>query len=108
MIYTIEQIKNIVSPIAQKYNLKAVCLFGSYARGTATEKSDVDLLVDTSGTSLKSLISLGGLYCELEEALCKRIDLVTVSSLEQEAKMPSEANFRETVMKEQVNVYAVA
>lgn len=108
MIYTIEQIKKIVEPIARQYGLKAVYLFGSYARGTATEKSDVDLLIDTSGTSLKSLFSLGGLYCELEDAMGKRIDLITVSALEQEVRMPSESDFRESVRREQVNVYAVA
>ena len=59
MIYTQDQIRQMIAPIAEKYHLKAVFLFGSYARGDATESSDVDLLVDTAGTSLKSLLSLG-------------------------------------------------
>ena len=56
MIHTIESIANIIEPIAKKYHLPAVYLFGSYARGTATEVSDIDLLVDTTGTSLISLL----------------------------------------------------
>ncbi len=47
MVYTIAELQRIITPIAQKYRLRAVYLFGSYARGTATENSDVDLLIDT-------------------------------------------------------------
>jgi len=108
VIYTQDQIRQMIAPIAEKYHLKAVFLFGSYARGDANESSDVDLLVDTTGTSLKSLLSLGALYCDLEAALGKPIDLVTVSTLEQKAQMPSEAQFRETVIRERVNIYDAA
>ncbi|MGM9606129.1 MAG: nucleotidyltransferase family protein [Oscillospiraceae bacterium] len=52
----------IIQPIAEKYQIPAIYLFGSYARGTATDESDIDLLVDITGTSLTSLFSLGALY----------------------------------------------
>lgn len=108
MVYTIEEIRRRILPVAVQYKLKAVYLFGSYARGEATENSDIDLLIDTAGTALKSLFSLGALYCDLEKALQKPIDLITVSALEQRAQMPSEQDFREAVEKERVNIYAVA
>ena len=108
MVYSIEYIKNIIEPIAERYQLPAVYLFGSYARGTATEESDIDLLVDTTGTSLTSLLALGALYCDLEDALNKPIDLITISSLEQRAQMPSDLDFRKAVMEERVKLYAVA
>ena len=108
MLYTVEEIAERILPIALKYQLPAVYLFGSYARGTATERSDIDLLVDTAGTNLKGLFALGALYCDLEEALEKKIDLITVSSFEQEVQMPSEIDFRSTVMKERVELYAAA
>ena len=108
VVYTISEISNIVRPIAEKYGLKAVFLFGSYARNEANEDSDIDLLVDTSGTELKSLFKLGALYCELEESLQKGIDLITVSALEQQAQMPSEEYFKENVKRERVELYAVA
>lgn len=108
MIYTLDEIRAIITPIAEKYRLPAVYLFGSYARGTATEKSDIDLLIDTTGTSLTSLFSLGALYCDLEDALKKQIDLITVSSLQQKVQMPSDYDFREAVMNERVELYAVA
>ena len=90
MIYSIPEIQEIVLPIAQRYRLRAVYLFGSYARGTATESSDVDLLIDTEGTSIKTLLDLSAIYCELEEALGKPVDLLTLSSFTQKAQMPSE------------------
>ena len=79
LIYTLEQLKELIAPIAEKHQLSAVYLFGSYARGTAKETSDVDLLVDTTGTSLTSLFALGALYCDLEDALQKRVDLITTA-----------------------------
>ena len=105
---TEDEIARIVRPIAQRYGLRAVYLFGSYARGAATEDSDIDLLIDTTGTNIKSLLQVAAVYCELEEALGKPVDLVTVSSLEQEARMPSEESFRKAVWKEKVDIYVAA
>ena len=108
MIYTIDEIRQMGTPIAEKYRLPAIYLFGSYARGTANEHSDVDLLVDTTGTQLRSLLTLGALYNDLEEALGKRIDLITMSSLRQRVQMPSEETFRDIVWKEKVSLYDAA
>lgn len=105
MIETVEQIRAKITPVAKRYAVKAVCLFGSYARGEAREDSDIDLLVDTSGMEPQSLFSLGALYCDLEEILGKQIDLVTLDALEQPARMPSEEVFREVVLKERVCLY---
>ena len=43
---SVEKIQKAIVPLAQKYGVDRVFLFGSYARGTATEKSDVDLRID--------------------------------------------------------------
>lgn len=108
MVYSIEDIKRIVTPIAKKHGIKRIYLFGSYAKGTADDASDIDLLIDTAGTAIKSLLSLSAVYCELEEAFAKPIDLITVSSLEQAPAIPSEEAFRANVINERVSVYAVA
>ena len=107
MIYSICEIQQRIAPVAKRYGVKAVFLFGSYARGEAREDSDI-VLVDTSGTNLRTLLSLGTLYCDLKAALQKPINLITVSALEQRAQMPSEEMFKETVMKERLNVYDAA
>ena len=108
MIYTIEEIRSIVAPIAEKYQLKAVYLFGSYARGTATDSSDIDLIVDTTGTDLDTLFKLGSVYNDFADAFCEPVDLITVSSLEQPTVRPSEIGFRKNVMEERMNIYAAA
>lgn len=108
MIYTIEEIKNRILPVIQRYNIPAMYLFGSYARGEATEESDLDFLIDTTGTRLTSLLSLGELYCDLEEIFQKEIDLVTMRSVMQNTQTESDRSFRDAVMKERVSLSYVA
>ena len=108
MIYTLDEIKKRILPVIEKYDIPAMYLFGSYARGEATEESDLDFLVDTTGTSLTSLLALGALYCDLEEVFQKNIDLITVPSVMQNAETESERSFRDTVIRERVKLYDVA
>jgi len=93
---TIEEIKAIVEPIARKYGVERVYLFGSYARGDVTENSDVDLRVDKG--SLKGMFALCGLYTEIEEALQIKVDVLTTGSLEDD--------FLRKIQKEEVLLYA--
>ncbi len=44
-ILSIDEIKAMLAPIAEKYRVEAILLFGSYAKGSADGKSDVDLIV---------------------------------------------------------------
>ena len=108
MVYTIQEIRSKVMPLLVKYRIPAMYLFGSYARGDATENSDIDFLIDTTGTELTSLLRLGALYCDLEEAFQKPIDLITVRSIMQESSMESDIDFRNTVLKERVRLDDVA
>ncbi|MGN0999289.1 MAG: nucleotidyltransferase family protein [Faecousia sp.] len=108
MIYTLDEIKKLVLPVIQKYNIPAMYLFGSYARGEATEESDLDFLVDTTGTRLTSLLTLGELYCDLEEVFHKEIDLITVRGSIQNVVTESDRSFRDTVIRERVKLNDVA
>lgn len=76
----ISEIKRIVVPIAHFYGVKRLYLFGSYAKGTASEKSDVDLLVE-KGKPM-SLIKLSGMRQMVQEALNLSVDLVTTAGIE--------------------------
>ena len=71
MVYTLDEIARRIRPVAEKYRLKAVYVFGSYARGEAREDSDIDLLVDLTGADLSGFFAIGGLYNDLEAALEK-------------------------------------
>lgn len=77
MVYAIDEIKTITAPIAASYGVKSLSLFGSYARGEATDDSDVDLLVDRTGMARGWAI--GGLYADLADALGKELDMVTTT-----------------------------
>jgi predicted nucleotidyltransferase len=54
-------------------------VFGSMARGEATEQSDIDLLVEFS--SRKSLLALVALERKLSLALGRRVDLLTEAAI---------------------------
>ncbi len=67
---------------ARRYGVREVRVFGSVARGSATDHSDVDLLVDF-GPRRRSLSALPtiDLGLELERLLHRKVDVVTESSL---------------------------
>lgn len=46
MVYTIDEIKAKIIPIAKQYNVSKVYLFGSYARGEEDENSDIDIALE--------------------------------------------------------------
>ena len=57
-VYTLDEIRSIACPIARRYDIAALYLFGSYARGEATPHSDLDFRVDRTG--MADLLELGG------------------------------------------------
>ncbi len=56
-----------------------VRVFGSFARGDADDRSDIDFLVDMEPG--RSLLDLGGLLMDLRELLRRDVDVVTEPSL---------------------------
>lgn len=76
----ISEIQKTVAPIACSYGVKRLYLFGSYAKGTANEKSDIDLLVE-KGKPM-SLLKLSGMRQMIQEALNLSVDLITTAGIE--------------------------
>lgn len=72
---TEEKIRNVVHKLKDAYELRKVSIFGSYADGRATEKSDLDLLVEFEYPSV-SLIMLNSLKYDLEDALGLPVDVI--------------------------------
>jgi predicted nucleotidyltransferase len=105
MVYSIDEIKIIVAPIAKKYQLPSVYLFGSYARRTASNNSDIDILIDRTNSKIKSLLDMGALYNDLSENLKKEIDIVTTASLEQPINKKRDADFGKNLYKERLKIY---
>lgn len=71
-IYTIEEIKAILSKILQNTPVCQVILFGSYAKKMANQKSDLDFIIDTNG-SLMGFDFLA-LIEQIEKEFKKNID----------------------------------
>ena len=80
----------------EKYpEIECAYLFGSYARGEATGKSDIDILVVCPPMGMKFY----GIAAELEERLHKQIDLHTHRQLVKSEK------FLERILKEGIKIY---
>lgn len=79
-VKTIPDIKKKIIPILKRHAVKKASIFGSFARGEAKARSDVDLLIEYK-TDNKSLFDLVNLKAELEEILGRKVDIVTYNSI---------------------------
>lgn len=86
-IFTLDEIKRRLQPIFTNHRIRQAILFGSYGKGTATQKSDVDLLVDSDLRGLKFM----GFVEELREALDdKDMDVFDVAHIEPKSRIAEE------------------
>lgn len=94
-VLTLDEIKRICSDIFKNYAVEYCYLFGSYAKGKATEKSDVDLLVSmpVDGMKFFELIEL------LRERLKKKIDLLDIAQLNNNTILIQE------ILKDGIKIY---
>ena len=95
-VFTIETIVSLVKPIAQKYHVDQIYLFGSYARGEAGIDSDLDFLV-YGGEKFK-LTMIFSLAEELREVLEKKVDVFEIHEINPDSE------FYSTIMKERLLV----
>jgi len=68
--------------IAEKHGAYNVRVFGSVARGEATEDSDIDFLVDYNLEKITPWFP-GGLLVDLERLLNRKVDIATVDMLKE-------------------------
>lgn len=95
-IFTLENIIALVKPLAQKYKVQQIYLFGSYARGEARADSDLDFLV-YGGENFK-LTNIFSLAEELREVLDKKVDMFEIHEIN------TDSAFYNTIMKERLLV----
>ena len=91
-VLTLEMIADTVKPIAAKYQVEAIYLFGSYAREEATAESDLDFLVFGGKSFRKTLIF--ALAEDLREAFNKAVDVFEIDEVERDSL------FYDTIMRE--------
>lgn len=77
---TIEQIAEKIIPIAKNHGVKAIYLFGSYARNEATPESDIDLLIEPG--KIQTFTQLSRFAQDAENATSKKIDILTFSQVD--------------------------
>ena len=66
-------------PILKHYGAQRAGLFGSVVNGTLGPESDIDLLVELPPGA--SLLDLAGLGLDLEQALGRKVDILTYRSI---------------------------
>lgn len=91
---SVEKIKEKVVPLAREYGLERVYLFGSYARGEATDASDVDLHIDQGSLTGMSFCSF---YVDIEDALGCDADILTARQMR--------PNFLSHIKEEEILLY---
>jgi len=77
---TLSSIKKRSLPILQRHDIKRAAIFGSFARGEAKARSDVDFLIEYKSKN-KSLFDLVNLKSELENSLGRKVDIITYNSI---------------------------
>lgn len=102
-IYAVNEISSIVAPILETFGVERAWVFGSYARGDATENSDIDLRIE--GGRIRGMFGLGRLYDELTQALRKSVDLVTTEGLNHKANRERTKEFRENISEDEKLIY---
>ena len=93
-IYTIDQLRSIIAPFAQDRGFSGAYLFGSYARGEAGGRSDIDILVDKGEARP---LAVCGLADHVYKATGKRTDVFDISELDQ-------GPFRDNVLHDAVAI----
>jgi hypothetical protein len=81
---SLKEIERKIIPILKKYQARKAGFFGSYARGEANKKSDVDILVELDESL--SLLDVIGIKIELEKAVRKKVDLVEYETIRKELR----------------------
>lgn len=79
-IYSYEEIKTNLMPVFKEYGVKKAVLFGSYGKGCATDKSDIDLMVDSGLKGLGFVGLIEAVRVALGE---KEIDMFDITHIEE-------------------------
>jgi len=93
--HSVEELKAIVAPVAERYGVGKVYLFGSVARGDHREDSDYDFCIEPG--KIRSLFKLAGFFGDLKDTVGHEINLVTTDALPPE--------FLNNVLKDGVILY---
>lgn len=88
-----ENLKKEIIEILKNNGIKKASIFGSYARGDQTDKSDIDIIIEPyEGMGMEFF----GLHIELEEKLGLKVDLLTYDGLN--------PHFKDYILKNELKI----
>ena len=85
-----QSIINKMQDFFPAYPVEKAWIFGSYARGEETRKSDIDVMVRFDKNARISLLDYVGIKLDLEEKMHKKVDLVEEGQLRRWAQESAE------------------
>ena len=94
-ILSIQTIKDVCTDVFAEFDVEYCYLFGSFAKGTATESSDVDLLIATAASGMKFY----DLVETTRERLQKRVDVLNREQLNANPQLVNE------ILKDGIKIY---
>ncbi len=77
----IKRLEKSAPEIREKFGVKRIGIYGSFARGEETKKSDVDVMVEL-GDGYSTLRNFVRLADFLEELFKRKVDLITVEGID--------------------------
>ncbi len=83
---SIDNIRYILSPVFESHKVRKAILFGSYAKGSERENSDVDIYVDSGLRGLRFY----GLLEDVVNSLGKPVDLIDASQVKTNSRISNE------------------
>jgi predicted nucleotidyltransferase len=105
MVYSIAEIRDRITPVLEAYQVKKVYLFGSYARGQATDQSDIDLVFQSSDSLVHGLIKMTQFKDDLEDALEHDVDVFSLESLTTSVVKENYPRFIDNVTESEILLY---
>lgn len=78
--HSIDELRSVVAPVAERYGVSKVYLFGSVARGDCNDDSDYDFYIELD--KVWDLITLSGFFLDLHCAVGSDIDLLDSISVD--------------------------
>lgn len=94
-ILELEDIVQKCTEVFERYEVSFCYLFGSYAKGKATQTSDVDILISANVKGLKFY----GLVEEIRTALHKKVDVLDMNQLKENIELTEE------IFKDGIKIY---
>lgn len=93
-VLSLDDIAVKIGPVARRYGVPKVYVYGSYARGEADGDSDIDLCIESG--RIKDYFEPGHFEIDLEDVLGKDVDITTTGASEE---------FIDSIRKDMVLIY---